>query len=354
MTVTTTSYLPHRLRNIFVDFPSESLFTTAAYLEPLEQPGCADAAAGWLPQHLVLPQGRAPVYLKTHSWGEFVFDFAIARAYEQHGLPYYPKLVSCVPFTPVPGPRLLAADDAGRRVLAQALMEQARAQHCSSAHVLYLPEDEAALLVPLGWLRRVQPRYLWRNAGYAEFEDFLGALNAKQRKNLRRERRLVQDSGLAIEWRTAAEVTEKEWPLLHALYASTYHARGQPPYLTPACLRQWGRNFGSRMLFCMAREQGELSAMAFFFRDGDALYGRHWGARAHYDSLHFELCYYRGIEYCIEHRLALFDAGVQGEHKLTRGFVTEAAHSAHWFAHSAFRAPVARWFEEERRVLSGG
>ena len=331
-----------------MDFSSGSLFTRRGYLEPLEHHGCAGPATGWQPLHLA----QAPAYLKTHSWGEFVFDFALAGAYEQLGLPYYPKLVCCVPFTPVPGPRLLAADDDGRRAVADALVQQARAQNCSGAHVLFPTAHEAQLLGELGWLRRVQPRYLWRNAGHGNFDGFLQSLNSKQRKNIRRERSRLAGHALDIRWQAAEELTAAEWPQMYELYCATYAARGQDAYLNLECLRDWGRNFPRDMLFCIAREHSAPVAMAFYFRDGDALYGRHWGASVRVDGLHFELCYYRGVDYCIEHRLQLFDAGVQGEHKLTRGFVMELAHSAHWFAQTRLRTSIAQWFEQERRTLA--
>lgn len=333
---------------------SYGLFTSPQYLEPLESSGCASRATGWRPAHLDLGgQRRLPCYEKSHSWGEFVFDFEIAQAYAARGLEYYPKLVSCVPFTPVPGPRLLAADAGGQRALAQALRDRASDGGHSGAHLLFLPPAEAALLEPLGWLRRDQLRYLWRNRGYTGFEDFLGRLSAKKRKNIRRERRLLAESGLAVHWRAGSELSDAEWPQVFELYASTYRVRGQQPYLNLACLRQWAEHFGERMQFCLAHEAGRLAAMAFFFRDGDTLYGRHWGAGAAYDALHFELCYYRGIDYCIEHRLALFDAGVQGEHKQARGFDAELSHSAHWFAAPDLHQIIGRFLARERAALAG-
>lgn len=330
-----------------------ALFTSPAYLEPLEQHGCVRPQSGWTPLPLTLSDNAyAPCYLKTHSWGEFVFDFQIARAYAQRGLDYYPKLVCCVPFTPVPGPRLLAADDAGRFALADALREQARAHGASSAHVLYPSEAEAALLTTRGWLLREQPRYLWLNRGYADFDAFLAALSAKRRKNVRRERRHVASLGLQIEWRAAPALSAAEWKTVYALYASTYEIRGQAPYLNRACLQAWGERCGAAMQFCLARRDGRIEAMAFFFRDGDALYGRHWGARVDEPLLHFELCYYQGIDHAIRHHLRLFDAGVQGEHKLLRGFDPVTAHSLHWYAHEDFHAALAAHYAAERRAVA--
>ena len=332
--------------------PPENLFTSPDYLQPLEDSGCVTPETGWTPAHLDLPGiGHAPAWLKTDSWGEFVFDFQIAQAYAQQRLRYYPKLVCAVPFTPVPGPRLLAVDDAGRLRLAAGLIAQAQAARCSGAHILFLPPDEAVRLGP-EWLQREQLRFVWRNAGAANFEDFLAGLPGKQRKNIRRERRLVAESGLDIAWQAAPEILPADWPKLYELYASTYHLRGQSPYLNLQCLQLWAQRLGERMRFCIARENGEPVAMAFFFEDGGTLYGRHWGAAGRYDGLHFELCYYRGLEWCLQHGLAHFDAGVQGEHKLARGFRAERAHSAHWFAHERLRDAIADFFARERGAIS--
>lgn len=327
-----------------------TLFTEPPYLAALEASGCVTAAEGWTPRHLMLGDARLPLYEKTHSWGEFVFDFELARAYRQYGLAYYPKLVSCVPFTPVPGPRLLAGDDAARSALAQALHQQTEDGGYSSAHVLYLPARELQLLEAQGWLRRDQRRYVWHRRERHSFEEFLASLGSKPRKNIRRERRLVQD--FTVRWQCAGEIDPSLWPRLYALYASTYQMRGQAPYFNLACLKAWAQAYPQQMLFCQAWREGELVAMAFFFRDGDTLYGRHWGADAHYELLHFELCYYQGIDYCLREHLAHFDAGVQGGHKRLRGFDAELAHSAHWFVHEGFRAAIARAYAEESRMLA--
>lgn len=331
---------------------TQSLFTSPDYLAPLEQHGCATPATGWTPAHAAWSDGsRLIAYEKAHSWGEFVFDQAIARAYQVQGWSYYPRLVCAVPFTPVPGPRLLAADDAGRLRLAAHLQAQAIEQGASGAHVLFLPPAEAQLLAAQGWLHREQPRFVWHRDDHADFEGFLGSLAHKARKNIRRERRRIAEQGLEIRWQAAGDLAEGDWPEVHALYARTYAVRGQAPYLNLECLRAWGRNFPERMQFCLASRGGHLVAMAFFFQDGDTLYGRHWGAAADWNSLHFELCYYQGIERCLDHGLAHFDAGVQGEHKLQRGFVAERSHSVHWFAHPALRPAIADFFARERTAL---
>lgn len=333
-----------------------ALFVSPAYLEPLTRHGCVGPAQGWRPVRLSLgtaaDAAHAPCYEKSHSWGEFVFDFEIARAYQQHGLSYYPKLVCCVPYTPVPGPRLLGNTPEQRRALGAALVEQTERSGASGAHVLYLPEDEQRLLANDAWLPRDQLRFIWRNRGYRDFDDFLSAMTSKRRKNIRRERARVGEGGFEIRWCDGASFDPSQWQAIYALYASTYAMRGQSPYLTLGCLQDWAQAFGPRMRFCLALQGGEPVAMAFFFVDGRSLFGRHWGTRADYDALHFELCYYQGIDHCIEQGLERFDAGVQGEHKLLRGFEPERAHSAHWFAHDGMRAAIARYFDEERLALA--
>lgn len=318
------------------------LFCSEAYLRPLRDSGCVSPQTGWTPV-----SADFLCYEKSHSWGEFVFDQAFARAYAQRGMAYYPKLVSCIPFTPVPGPRLPDAR------AAQHMMSLTVARGCSGAHALFVEETEAALLQREGWLRREQPRYVWLNQDYAGVEDFLAALNSKRRKNIRSERRALAASGLQIEWQAGHSLSTDEWRQVFPLYASTYELRGQQPYLKRACLQQWAANFGEQMQFCLARDAQGLAAMAFYFVDGDTLYGRHWGSRLGLPGLHFELCCYQGIEYAIRHGLRRFDAGVQGEHKLLRGFSPELSLSMHWFAHEGFREAIAKYLEREREAVSG-
>ncbi len=325
-----------------------SLFTSAGYLGPLEE-HCATPTHGWTPAPVRLADGAwAPAYRKSHSWGEFVFDFEFAAAYQERGLRYYPKLVCSVPFTPVPGPRLIAANETGQRDLARALIDRGGD---TSAHILFLTAPELAIAEALGFLPRVQLRYGWTNSAYVSFDDFLARLSSKRRKNIRRERAALEASGLRIDCRAAGEIADRDWPRLYALYASTYEMRGQPPYLTPDCLRAWAKNFPEAMQFCLASEGDEIIAMAFFFRDGETLYGRHWGAAREISGLHFELCYYRGIDFAISNRLQRFDAGVQGEHRVLRGFEPELSYSAHWFAHRGFHAAIGEALARESAAI---
>lgn len=319
--------------------PADSLFTSAAYLDPLEIAGCVGGATGWTPLR------TSGVYLKAHSWGEFVFDHAFANAYAQHGLDYYPKLSVCTPFTPVPASRV---PDVARAAELQAL---ARDYGASGVHALFLPQREAALLEAQGWLRREQTRYVWHNGGYADFDAFLAALNHKRRKNIRGERRQVVDAGYRIEWRRAAELDTALWRRVYMHYVDTYRVRGMTPYLNLDCLKRWAQNLPEQYWFCLAFHADECVAMAWYFEDGDRLCGRHWGSTGAHALLHFELCCYQGIERAIARRLKVFDAGVQGEHKLLRGFDAERSHSAHWFSHAGFREAIARYLQRERAAV---
>lgn len=319
--------------------PAGQLFTSPQYLSPLLEHGCIAPQKGW--RSLANHSG---LYLKDHSWGEFVFDFAWANAYARHGLDYYPKLVSCVPFTPVAGPRLPLPP--------QELQTLAQENGSGSAHALFCIEPEAEQLASAGWLRREDIRFVWHNQGYEAFSDFLAALSQKKAKNIKRERRRVLEAGVNIEWLAADQVVLADWPVLFQLYASTYGMRGQEPYLNAACLRAWAESFKANMQFCLARHSGQIIAMAFFFVEEDRLYGRHWGAAADYHSLHFELCYYQGIEYAIANKLERFDAGVQGGHKFARGFNPERSCSYHWFAHADFSKAIAQWLQQERAAVA--
>lgn len=301
--------------------------------------GCATPHSGWQ----ALQREPGPLFLKTNSWGEFVFDFAFANAYAEHGMSYYPKLVCAVPFTPVEGPRWAGTGDE--------LQDITREYRASGAHVLFLPESELPAFEGPDWLRREDLRFVWKNRDYSDFDDFLAALSSKKRKNLRAERRKVATQGWQIAWAHAGEIDPAEWPRLYALYASTYAMRGQQAYLNEDCLRRWALSLPEQFLFCLARLDDELQAMAFFFRDEQRLYGRHWGARADFDALHFELCYYQGIEYCIRHGLDVFDAGVQGGHRLLRGFEPVLTRSVHWFADRRFQQAIGAYLHREREQI---
>ena len=323
-------------------------FVSHAFLAALEDTGCIRPAWGWQAHHLGLyDDGRliaaAPLYLKGNSHGEFVFDWGWASAWERAGGEYYPKLLNGVPYSPVPGPRLLAGNDARtpslQRELVEAMRREAERLGLSSVHANFLQPAE---LVAFGdaWLARSDVQFHWHNHGYRHFPDFLAALSHKKRKNILRERDRVAASGLAIEWRGGESFDDDEWTRVHDLYEATFDAKGNHAVLTAAFFRRLGE-LGSLAQVALARAGTEIVAMALFVQGDGVLYGRYWGAAVDVPGLHFELCYYRGIEYAIAQKLIRFEPGAQGEHKLARGFLPVRTHSRHWLADRNFRAAVA-------------
>lgn len=332
-------------------------FTRHAFLDALESSGCVSEAEGWQPAHLLLEEdgkllGAAPLYLKYHSRGEFVFDWAWADAYQRLGLTYYPKLLNAIPFTPSTGPRLLGGSQDIKSSLAHALREHAGGLGLSSAHALFLPDEDSTLLNSQEFLLRHDCQYHWHNPGYADFDAFLGALSASKRKKIRRERRRVQEAGIHMERYLGPEISGSLWETIYAFYADTYHLRGQLPYLNLDFWLELAQRMGDRIVVFLARHHGRPVAAALTLQGGDTLYGRHWGCAEDYHSLHFEACYYQGIDYCIEQRLARFDAGAQGSHKLTRGFMPVQTRSAHWVADPRLRTAISDFLDQERRLVS--
>ena len=323
-------------------------FVSHAFLDALERSGCIRPDWGWQAHHLGLYEdGRllaaAPLYLKGNSHGEFVFDWSWASAWERAGGQYYPKLLNGVPYSPVPGPRLLAGRDerapALQRELVQAMRHEAERLGLSSVHANFLPAQELAAFGP-DWLARSDVQFHWHNRGYRDFADFLAALNHKKRKNIVHERRQVALSGLAVEWRSGDSLGDEEWSRVHQLYEATFDMKGNHAALTPAFFGRLG-GLGSTIQLALARDGALIVAMALFVQGGHVLYGRYWGASVELPGLHFELCYYRGIDYAIAQKLARFEPGAQGEHKLARGFLPARTHSRHYLAHPDFRAAVA-------------
>jgi predicted N-acyltransferase len=332
-------------------------FVRHEFLAALEASGAVGRGTGWVPEHLLLvdaagtPAAALPLYRKSDSWGEFVFDFAWADAYRRAGLRYFPKLVSAVPFTPATGPRLLTGPAPGAaeraRALARAATERAAATGASSVHLLFPAPEEAELLQSQGFLRRKDCQFHWHNRGYADFEDFLGSFSAEKRKKARRERRRVQEAGIHFEHHTGADMTAALWEEVLPLYASTFWRRGREPYLGPAFFTAVAASLPAQLLVVIARQAGAAVATAIFFRGEDTLYGRYWGSSGDHHSLHFETCYHQGIEYCIRERLARFEPGTQGEHKIARGFEPTEVCSAHWLADERFAHAVDRYLEQE-------
>jgi hypothetical protein len=336
-------------------------FLSHAFLEALESCGCVGGETGWEPQHVVLRDdagtlvGAVPRYAKAHSWGEFIFDWSWAQSYARAGLAYYPKQLSAVPFTPVAGPRLLARRDGDvantRAALAGLLRETAERTRVSGVHVNFTTAEDQAALEAAGFLRRHDCRFLWRNRGYRDFEDFLDGFRADKRKKTRRERRRVAESGVEFRSLAGHEVPGAMWRTIFAFTERTFLRHGNAHYLSAEFLEQVAHRMPGAITVKLAERDGEAIAAAIFFQGGGSLYGRYWGATGHEDSLHFEACYYQGIEHCIAHGLETFDPGTQGEHKLARGFEPTATSSAHWLAHEGFRTAVARYLERERAAV---
>ena len=341
--------------------PDDNPFVSHAFLAGLERHGCIDPRTGWQPHHLGLHEGgrlvaAAPLYLKGNSHGEFVFDWSWARAYAEHGLDYYPKLLCGVPYSPVTGPRLLAGNGAAaaglKRHLAAAIREEAARLHLSSAHLNFASaEDAGSLEGSTGWLARSDWQFHWQNRGWRDFEEFLAALSHKKRKNIRRERAEVGRSGIACEIRHGDELDAADWRALHGFYLATFDEKGNYPSLTLDFFRHLGQALPRKVVAVLCRRGGRAIAGALMLRSADSLYGRYWGADEYAAGLHFEACYYQGIEYCLRHGLAHFEPGAGGEHKLARGFLPVRTRSFHWIADPRFEAAIARALRQEGIAL---
>ena len=333
-------------------------FVIHAFLAAVEDSGSAGPRTGWLPQHAALRDAAgallacAPTYAKSHSYGEYVFDHGWARAYEQAGGDYYPKLQVAVPFSPVPGPRLLIDPAAG---LAPAVLGHALAQACtemklSSVHVTFCGAAEQASLARGGWLPRLGVQYHWRNQGYADFEDFLAALNSRKRKSIRRERREAQGAGLDFVTLRGPEITTADWRAFYRFYESTVDRKWGSAYLAEAFFPMLAERLGDRVVLMLALHGTRPVAGALNLMGAEALYGRNWGCSGDYPFLHFELCYYRAIDFAIAQGLPRVEAGAQGEHKIQRGYLPAETYSAHWIAHRGLRRAVAEFLEQEREA----
>ena len=336
--------------------PDDNPFLRHAFLAALEASGSAAAASGWQPLHLLLgdadrPSAAAPLYVKGHSYGEYVFDHGWANAYERAGGSYYPKLLVAVPFTPVPGPRLLASDTAGKAALAAGIRAATDQLGLSSAHVNFIDEAEAAILEAAGFMRRVGVQFHWHNRGYRDFDDFLATMRSAKRKAIKKERREVERTGLEIRTLTGDELTPADLEAFYPFYLATVDKRWGSAYLTRDFFRRLGTSFAERIVLVTARQHGELVAGALNLKSGDTLYGRLWGSLADFDFLHFEACYYQAIDYAIANGLARVEAGAQGMHKLQRGYEPVVTRSAHYIRDPGLAAPVRRFLTQERRSL---
>jgi uncharacterized protein len=344
-------------------------FMRHEYLAALHESSSATPETGWTPCFITLWQGNTlagacPLYLKAHSYGEYVFDWAWANAYQQHGLDYYPKAVAAVPFTPVPGARLLARSAAERALLVKALLAWCGDENLSSLHLLFTADEDVAACEEAGLMLRHTVQFHWKNNSYRDFDDFLASLNQEKRKKIRQERRKVHDAGISFRWSLGKDISQADWDFFYRCYERTYYEHGNAPYLS--------RDFFQRMQDTMPEN------WLLFIAEGDAggkrqpiaasliavsaapaagpsdatapsltAYGRYWGALARVDCLHFEACYYQPLQWCIEHRYQRFEGGAQGEHKMARALLPVKTTSAHWLAHPSFADAVERFLERE-------
>ena len=333
-------------------------FLRHEFLHAAESTGCVSRASGWSPRHLALRDrdGRLvaamPLYEKTHSWGEFVFDWSWAQAYHRAGIPYYPKLVSAVPFTPAPSTRLLLADPNdgnSAAALVDTALDLAKRSGCSSLHVLFPAERELDLLQASGLKLRKDCQFHWHNRNYRDFEEFLSTFSSVKRKKARRDRRRVTEQGIEFRWLKGRDADEAVWKDVYEMISNTFLLRGSMPYYDYDFFTTVSRLLPENLLVILAERNRSPVAAAVFYQGRDTLYGRYWGSESHYDALHFETCYYQGIDYCIANGISRFEPGTQGEHKISRGFVPVSTWSAHWLARPEFFAAVGHYLDEEQR-----
>ena len=339
--------------------PEPSPFLKAAYLDALHASGSAVKETGWTPQYLSLWRGddlvaACPLYLKTHSYGEYVFDWSWAQAHEQHGIRYYPKGLVAVPFTPVPGPRLLARDDAARAALVRALVAQVRDWRLSSLHLLFLTPQDVAACEAAGLMLRHTVQFHWQNQGpdgqpWADFDDFLGSLQQDKRKKIRQERRKVFEAGVTFRHAEGAAISAADWDFFHRCYQQTYYEHGNAPYLQPGFFDCMQRDMAANWLLFIAERDGQpiASSLIGIDRSQGVAYGRYWGALERVDCLHFEACYYQPLAWCLAQGFRRFEGGAQGEHKMARALLPVRTTSAHWLAHPAFADAVDRFLDRE-------
>ncbi len=330
-------------------------FLSFAFLHALHESGCASTETGWQPHYLTLWHGALlqaalPLYLKTHSYGEYVFDWAWADAYRRNGLDYYPKLLAAIPFTPVTGPRLLARDAAARHALIAALIALQEQGDVSSSHILYPGQAQASALQDAGFLLRHGVQFHWLNAGYRSFDEFLATLERKKRKNIVAERRKVHAAGVSFRHIGGAEASAGDWAFFNRCYRHTYAAHYSTPYLNLDFFRRIGASMPENILLIVAERGGRPIASSLLIHTASTLYGRYWGALEELPCLHFETAYYQPLEFCIARGIQCFEGGAQGEHKMARGFLPQQTWSAHWLAHPAFADAVERFLQQE----SGG
>ena len=331
-------------------------FVSHAFLSALEDSGSASDRTGWLPQHAVLRNasgivGVVPMYAKSHSYGEYVFDHGWANAFERAGGDYYPKLQVAVPFSPVPGPRLLTRPGLPPGAFGQALVQACTELGLSSVHTTFCTQAEWEALGEAGWLRRIGKQFHWENAGYTSFDDFLAALSSRKRKGLKRERRDANNAGLVFKTLRGHEITAQHWAAFYRFYTSTVDRKWGSAYLTKSFFPMLSERLGDQVVLMLAEDDGRPVAGALNLMGDGTLFGRNWGCKGDYPFLHFELCYYRAIDFAIEHKLTRVEAGAQGEHKIQRGYVPKPTYSAHWIAHPGLRRAIGEYLDAERPAV---
>jgi len=338
----------------------QSPFTRYAFFEAMEHSKSIGARTGWQPLFLLAWEGTSdrlvgavPAFVKSHSYGEYIFDWAWARGAQAAGLDYYPKLVVAVPFTPATGRRILVAPDAGPEVekaLAASTRDVARQLKLSSVHWLFVTEEEEPTLTAAGYLPRLTQQYHWSNQGWTTYEEFLGSLRSKRRREVRREQRMVAEAGITVRMIEGPDMEDRHWAAADAFYRHTCGRKWNDPYFERGFFERIRETFADHFVFCAAERGDDVLAGSVFFRSGDALYGRHWGRREDVlvKGLHFDVCYHTPIAWAIEHGIQLYEAGAQGEHKVARGFLPAAIRSAHWIADPRLAGAVDRFLQEER------
>jgi len=327
-------------------------FLSYAFLDALHETGCACAETGWQPHYLTLwrddrLEAALPMYAKSHSYGEYVFDWAWADAYQRHGLEYYPKLLSSIPFTPVTGSRLLARNASTQAALIAALQTLQNQSGMSSTHILYPPQEQAKALHDAGFMLCTGVQFHWLNAGYRHFDDFLATLDRKKRKNIRAERRKVEEAGIRFRHVRGADATTADWQFFTRCYAHTYAAHHSTPYLNLQFFQRIGATMPLNILLIVAERNGHPIASSLVIHNDTTLYGRYWGAVEDVPCLHFETAYYQPLEFCIAQGIQCFEGGAQGEHKMARGFLPQKTWSAHWLAHPSFSEAIERFLQRE-------
>jgi uncharacterized protein len=333
-------------------------FVRHAFLSALQETGCAVKRTGWRAHHLILKRdgefaGAMPLYLKSHSRGEYVFDHAWADAFERHGLRYYPKALSAVPFSPVTGPRLIAADHHDRVLLARGAIEFSKQMDISSLHVLFPQEQDIEALTDAGYMLREGVQFHWENTpeGYEHFDAFLATMSHDKRKKVKQDRRRVTDAGVTYTWLRGHEIDQSALDFFYDCYDNTYREHWNPPYLTREFFGRIHADSPDSMLLVIAEADGQRLACALNMIGGDVMYGRYWGTREFISGLHFETCYMQGIAYCIAHKLARFEGGAQGVHKMSRGMLPTPTWSAHWIADQRFAHAISEFLDAETEAM---